>query len=171
MLGKPDRAAMPPGGDSRRVKYCHHDDIVSDQRGIIVTAAGSIERSGRYMATRHSSLSIGWLATVISVLSACTPSDSVPLSGSVSLEYVGTSHSDGAVDFALANGSSRSIYFRGNPEPRGATMSCIRPEEAAGFMQAIADPPATEETVKVSPGIRLRTSLFVIRLPDRKSVV
>jgi hypothetical protein len=117
------------------------------------------------MATRHSSLSIGWLATVISVLSACTPSDSVPLSGSVSLEYVGTSHSDGAVDFALANGSSRSIYFRGNPEPRGATMSCIRPEDAEGFMQAIADPPATEETVKVSPGRRLRTSLFVIRLP------
>jgi hypothetical protein len=73
-VGKTRSGSDATRRDSRRVKYCHHDDIVSDQRGIIVTAAaGSIERSGRYMATRHSSLSIGWLATVISVLSACAP--------------------------------------------------------------------------------------------------
>jgi hypothetical protein len=54
--------------------------------------------------------SIGLLARLIIILTACTLADKIPLSGSVLLEYAGTSPSLDAVMFTLANGTNRPIY-------------------------------------------------------------
>ena len=116
------------------------------------------------MAICRSSPSVGWLATVIIVLSACTPADRVPLSGNITLDYVSTSQSGDVVVFTLANGSPRSIYFRGNPEPRRATMTCSTSNESEAFIQGIADPPGREENIEVAPSERLRLNLYVAAL-------
>jgi hypothetical protein len=109
--------------------------------------------------------SIGWLASLIIILTACTPADKIPLSGSVLLEYAGTSPSHDAVMFTLANGTNRPIYFRGNPEPLNASMICSARREAEAFVQTLFDPPAREKDVEVASSERLHLNLYILRLP------
>jgi hypothetical protein len=106
---------------------------------------------------------ISWLAS--SILTACKPADKIPLSGSVLLEYAGTSPSNDAVMFTLANGTNRPIYFRGNPEPLKASMICSARREAEAFVQTLFDPPARERNVEVASTERLHLNLYILRLP------
>lgn len=61
-------------------------------------------------------------------LTACDarpPVDKVPLSGKITLEYVGITQPDGSVEFTLANGTSKAIHFLGfpDPAPRGSGLA------------------------------------------------
>lgn len=104
-------------------------------------------------------VTIGWL------LAACAPADRIPLSGHVVLAYAGTSPSGDAVMFTLANGTNRSVYFRGNPDPLKASMMCSSPREAEAFVQTLFDPPGREKDIEVASGERLHLNLYLLRLP------
>ena len=117
------------------------------------------------MRSRRSG-SIGWLATLVGVLTACKPVDRVPLSGNINLEYVNTSHSRDGVAFTLANGTNRSIYFRGDPDPVNVNMQCIKSNTADGFFHGLSDPPPDQSDIEVVPGERLHLNFYVELQPD-----
>jgi len=97
-----------------------------------------------------------WLVTLIVALTACTPrGETVALTGTITVTYAGTP-SDFSAAFDLANGTRRSIYFRGIPDPREWHISCSSSEGATGFSQALLDPPPTEEVIEVASGRGLR---------------
>jgi hypothetical protein len=104
-----------------------------------------------------------WLATLIVVLTACTPStEKVPLTGTITLKYAGTTRSyDGAV-FALANGTGRSIFFRGIPEPRQWDIRCYRSNESEVFSSSLIDPPPKETDIELASGEGLRFNLYFV---------
>lgn len=108
----------------------------------------------------------GWLVTVIGVVTGCKPIDRAPLSGNITLEYVSTSHSRDGVAFTLANGTNRSIYFRGDPDPLKVDMQCFGPKYAEGFLHGLADPPPDESDIEVVSGERLHFNFYVELPPD-----
>jgi hypothetical protein len=100
---------------------------------------------------------------MVATLAACTPTDKVPLSGNISLEYAGTSQSRDAVMFTLANGTARAVSFRGTPDPApgSLTMSCDSAGgEATGYGQGSVDPAVKDKKIEVRPGERLHLKLW-----------
>ena len=105
-----------------------------------------------------------WLVTLIVTLTACTPStppaSKAPLTGTITLKYTGKSPADGGLEFALDNGTSHSIYYRGVPEPREWDVSCGTPSNgAAGFFSGFADPPSQVKDVEVASGTGVKFTL------------
>src|SRR5205085_8235554 len=95
--------------------------------------------------------SIGWLAMLVVALTvACKPVDKIPLSGNITLEYVSISRAGDDVAFTLANGTSRSVYFRGDPEPLNVYMTCSTANYSTAFGHGLYDPPPDESDIKVA---------------------
>jgi hypothetical protein len=106
---------------------------------------------------------------LVSTLAACTPADKVPQSSNVTLEYAGTSQSRDIVMLTLANGTARSVYFRGNPDPVPGklTMRCDSPGGVvAGYGQVSVDPAPKEKKIEVKPGERLHLDFWGLLPPD-----
>ena len=112
-----------------------------------------------------------WLATLIVALTACTPStEKVPLTGTITLKYAGTTPSDDGTVFTLANGTGRSIYLQGIPEPRDWYISCrTAPNESEVFSSGLLDPPPKETDIELHSGEGLRFTLYVMSSEFRTS--
>ena len=104
---------------------------------------------------------------VLMTLTSCTPTDKVPLSGSITVEYSGTAQSGDAVMFTLANGTKQPIYFRGTPEPAPGMvrMSCHFTKETEIFVQGSVEPALRVKQIEVKPGERLHLHLWSSSLP------
>lgn len=101
----------------------------------------------------------------------CTPSDKVPLTGSITMEYVGTAQSGDTIMFTLANGTSQPISFRGSPDPAPGklTMSCDVAKETVVYSQRIFEPALKDKIIKVKPTERLHLELSSSLPPDFKN--
>jgi hypothetical protein len=114
-----------------------------------------------------------WLATLIVVLTGCTPAppaEQVHLTGTIALEYTGMTPSADGVAFELANGLEHSIYYRGTPEPRDWDLGCRTASGgAAGFFAGYPDPPPQEKDVEVASGAAVKFTLN-IPSPEFKTV-
>jgi hypothetical protein len=113
-----------------------------------------------------------WLATLTVVLTACTPplpTEKVPLTGNVTLMYAGPSASFEAAAFTLANGTSRSIYFSGIPDPREWGITCTNSHSAVGYGPGFIDPPPREEYIEVASGEGVRFDIYHVEADIKKS--
>jgi hypothetical protein len=104
-------------------------------------------------------------------LTACTPSDKVPLSGSITLEYAGTSQSVDTVIFTLTNGTTQAIHFRGSPDPAPGKlmMICDYTKESVAYGQGAFEPALKDKIIEVKPGERLHLKLWAVLPPDFKA--
>jgi hypothetical protein len=111
------------------------------------------------------------LSIVLFTLAACTPADKVPLSGSITMEYAGTSQSGDTVLFTLANGTTRAIHFRGSPDPAlgKLKMSCYSTKETMIYSQRIFEPALKDKIIEVKPSERLQLKLWASLPPDFKN--
>jgi len=108
---------------------------------------------------------------LFTTLTACTPADKVPLSGSITMEYAGTSQSGDTVVFTLANGTTQAIYFRGSPDPAPGKlkMSCDLAKEAVVYGQGAFEPALNDKIIEVKPSERLQLKMWPSLPPDFKN--
>jgi hypothetical protein len=108
---------------------------------------------------------------VLFTLTACSPVDKVPLSGSITMEYAGTSQSGDTVMFTLANGTTQAIHFRGSPDPAPGKlkMICGLTKETVGYGQGAFEPALKDKIIEVKPGERLQLKLWASLPPDFKN--
>ena len=112
-----------------------------------------------------------WLATLIVVLTACTPpTEKAPLTGTITLKYTGMTPSADGIAFALANGTGQSIYYRGIPEPLDWYINCRTASNgSAGFFSGFPEPPPQEKPVEVASGADVKFTLVSLS-PEFKTV-
>lgn len=105
---------------------------------------------------------------MFAALTACTPSDKVPLTGSITMEYVSTAQSGDAIMFTLANGTSQPISFRGSPDPAlgKLTMSCDIAKETVIYSQRVFEPALKDKIIEVKPTERLHLEFLTSLPPD-----
>ena len=105
------------------------------------------------------------------VLAACSASDNIPPSGNAALKYVATLESLEGVKVILENGTTQSIYYRGNPDPApgSLTMVCSSTAGATAFSQGWSENMRTLKRIEIEPRQRVQLTLWAWLPPDLKS--
>jgi hypothetical protein len=116
---------------------------------------------------------LGFVLALHIGLVACKPAEKVPLTGRVSVEYVGRSEDDEFQSnylFNLANGSSGPVTFRGwssmladsEPSPDATSSRCstaIGPFSSGRTVYTLRPGASPPESVEVSSGERIRLTV------------